>query len=94
MSFADLANGKRAQTIEGGAAYSAMIFDRSNPGGVTSVVLGRWKLIEMPTGMELYDVRSDPGEHSNRLRTKPPILDTLLKTLQAHQAAAKQSPFK
>jgi arylsulfatase A-like enzyme len=94
VSFADLATGKRAQSVEGGASYSAMIFDRSNPGGVTSVVLGRWKLIESPTGMELYDVRSDPGERSNRLRTKPPTLDALLKALQAHQAAAKQSPFK
>lgn len=93
-SFADLARGKRAQNAEGGTAYSAMIFDRSNPGGVTSVVLGRWKLIQTPTGMELYDVRSDPGERSNRLRTKPPILDTLIKALQAHQAAGKQSPFK
>ncbi|MEO8846154.1 MAG: sulfatase-like hydrolase/transferase [Kofleriaceae bacterium] len=94
VSFADLATGKRAQNVEGGAAYSAMIFDRSNPGGVTSIVLGRWKLIESATGMELYDTRADPGEHSNRLRTRPPILDTLLTTLQAHQAAAKQSPFK
>jgi arylsulfatase A-like enzyme len=94
VSFADLATGKRAQIADGGAAYAAMIFDRSNPGGVASVVLGRWKLIESPTGMELYEARADPGEHSNRLRTKPPILDALLKTLRAHQAAAKESPFK
>ena len=31
VSFADLANGKRAQNAEGGAAYSAMIFDRLEP---------------------------------------------------------------
>ena len=94
VSFADLATGKRAQNAEAGTAYSAMIFDRSNPGGVTSIVQGRWKLIEAPTGMELYDVRADPGEHSNRLRARPPILDALIKALQAHQAAGKQSPFK
>jgi choline-sulfatase len=94
VSFSDLATGTRAQNLEGGTAYAAMIQDRSNPGGITAVMFGRWKLIEAPTGLELYDVRSDPGERSNRLRTKPPILDQLMTALKAHRVLAKQSPFK
>ena len=83
----------RAQNLEGGAAYAAMIHDRSNPGGWTSMVLGQFKLIDTPTGLELYDVRADPGEHANLIRAHPPIYDALRKALVEHQALAKQSPF-
>jgi arylsulfatase A-like enzyme len=92
-SFAGLATAKRAQNMEGGAAYSAMIHDRSNPGGWTSMVLGHFKLIDTPTGLELYDVRADPGEHANLIRAHPPIYDALRKALVEHQALAKKSPF-
>ena len=92
-SFAGLALGTRAQNVEGGAAYAAMIHDRSNPGGWTAVVLGHHKLIDTPTGLELYDMRSDAGEHSNLIRTHPPIYEALRKLLVEHQTRAKQSPF-
>jgi arylsulfatase A-like enzyme len=92
-SFAGLATAKRAQNLEGGAAYSAMIHDRSNPGGWTSMVLGHFKLIDTPTGLELYDVRADSSEHANLIRAHPPIYDALRKALVEHQALAKQSPF-
>jgi arylsulfatase A-like enzyme len=92
-SFAGLATATRAQNMEGGAAYAAMIHDRSNPGGWTSMVLGHFKLIDTPTGLELYDVRADPGEHANLIRAHPPIYEALRKALVEHQALAKQSPF-
>ncbi|HEY6037948.1 MAG TPA: sulfatase-like hydrolase/transferase, partial [Kofleriaceae bacterium] len=92
-SFAGLASGTRAQTPDGGSAYSAMIHDRSNPGGWTSAVLGPYKLLDTPTGFELYDVRTDPGEHANLIRAHPPIYDALRKLLVEHQALAKRSPF-
>jgi arylsulfatase A-like enzyme len=92
-SFAGLAMAKRAQNVEGGSAYAAMIHDRSNPGGWTSAVLGHYKLIDTPTGLELYDIRSDAGEHANLIRAHPPIYDALRKVLLEHQALAKQSPF-
>lgn len=93
ISFADLATGKRAQNIEGGVAYSAMIQDRSNPGGLTSVVHGRYKLIDTPNGRELYDTRTDPTEHGNLIRARLGHLDGLVRDLEEHAAAAKQSPF-
>jgi arylsulfatase A-like enzyme len=93
VSFADLATGKRAQQSEGGMAYSAMIQDRSNPGGLTSVVHGRYKLIETPTGRELYDTRTDPTERGNLIRSKLGQLEELVKDLEHHAAAAKSSPF-
>jgi len=92
-SFAGLAAGTRAQNLDGGSAYSAMIRDRSNPGGWTSAVLGPYKLLDTPTGLELYNVRADPGEHANLIRAHPPIYDALRKLLVEHQALAKRSPF-
>ncbi len=92
-SFAGLATGARAQDPEGGSAYAAMIHDRSNPGGVTAMVLGRWKLIDTPTGLELYDARTDVNERTNLIRSNPPAYDKLRPALLAHQVAAKRSPF-
>ena len=92
-SFADLATGKRAPDPEAGTAFAAMIHDRSNPGGVTAIVKGRWKLIDTPTGFELYDTRADPTERSNLIATHPPAFDELRKALLAHREAAARSPF-
>jgi arylsulfatase A-like enzyme len=92
-SFAGLATGARAQDPEGGSAYAAMIKDRSNPGGVTAMVLGRWKLIDTPNGLELYDARTDFSERSNQIRVHPPSYDALRKALVQHQDAGKRSPF-
>ncbi len=93
VSFADLATGKRASNNEGGRAYAAMIQDRSNPGGVTAVIHGRYKLIETAAGRELYDTRADPGEHGNLIRAKLLQVGGLVQDLEKHEAAAKQSPF-
>ncbi|MEO6775926.1 MAG: sulfatase-like hydrolase/transferase [Kofleriaceae bacterium] len=92
-SFAGLATGTRAQDPNAGSAYAAMIHDRSNPGGWTMVVLGHYKLIDTPTGLELYDTRSDPGEHANLIRAHPPIYDALRKLLVEDRARGKRSPF-
>jgi arylsulfatase A-like enzyme len=93
-SIAPLALGRRAPNPDGGVAFAAMIKDRSNPGGLTAVVSGRWKLIDNGTSLELYDTRSDPDEHSNLITTHPPVLDQLRLLLRARQEAAKTSPFR
>ena len=48
-----------------------MIKDRSNPGGVTAIIHGKWKLIDNGTGLELYDIHTDPHEHTNLMRDAP-----------------------
>jgi arylsulfatase A-like enzyme len=93
-SLAELATGARAADPEGGIAFAAMIKDRSNPGGVTAVVKGRWKLIDSGDNQELYDVRTDPGEHNNVLGQQPRLLDELRKLLAERTAAAADSPFE
>lgn len=93
VSFADLATGKRAPDNEGGTAYAAMIQDRSNPGGVTAIVHGRYKLIESPSGRELYDTRSDPSERGNLIHAKLGQIESLTRALEQHAAAAQTSPF-
>src|SRR5262249_47282124 len=45
-SLADLAAGRRPGGADAGLAFAAMIRDRSNPGGVTAIARGRWKLID------------------------------------------------
>jgi len=93
-SFADLANGHRPANPDGGTAYSAMIKDRSNPGGITSLIHGKWKLIDNGTGLELYDVHADPHEHNNVFSTHPPIVDELRKLMRARNDAGDRSPFE
>ncbi len=93
-SFADLASGRRAANPDAGIAYSAMIKDRSNPGGVTSIIHGKWKLIDTGIGLEMYDVHADPHERTNILSTHPPALDDLRALMRAHNDAADRSPFE
>jgi arylsulfatase A-like enzyme len=93
-SFADLATGKRIADPEAGTAFAAMIHDRSNPGGVTAMIKGRWKLIETPSGLELYDTRADPAERTNLMPTLPGASDPLRKLLLEHREAAARSPFE
>jgi arylsulfatase A-like enzyme len=92
-SFADLATGRRADSPDGGIAFAAMIKDRSNPGGLTAISRGRWKLIDDNDNLELYDIRSDPGEHANAIGHNPQIAGELRALLAAHAARAEQSPF-
>ena len=92
-SIADLATGARAPDPGGGTAFAAMIKDRSNPGGVTAVVKGRWKLVDNNANYELYDTRSDPDEHNNVRGQHPPEAADLRRLLDARAAAAAASPF-
>jgi arylsulfatase A-like enzyme len=93
-SLADLATGRRAGDPNGGLAFAAMIRDRSNPGGVTAVVRGRWKLIDSGSSLELYDLHSDPDERSNLIRTQPMVFDELRRLLHHHVAQGERSPFE
>lgn len=92
-SFADLATGKRAPDPDAGTAFAAMIKDRSNPGGVTAMIHGRWKLIDTGTALELYDIHADPHERANLIGTHPPAELDLRKRMRAHNDAADHSPF-
>jgi len=93
-SLADLATGKRASVADTGTAFAAMIKDRSNPGGVTAFVRGRWKIIESGSSLELYDIYQDPDERENLANVRPEIVRELQGLLEAKQAAASVSPFE
>jgi hypothetical protein len=90
-SLADLATGARLGNADGGVAFAAMIKDRSNPGGVTAVVRGGWKLIDNGVSYELYDVRDDPHELQNLYVQKPAIAAELRKLLA--ERTANRDPF-
>ena len=90
-SLADLATGTRLGSPDAGVAFAAMIKDRSNPGGVTAVVRGGWKLIDNGVSYELYDVKDDPFERQNLYVQKPTIAAELKKLLAAR--AADRDPF-
>ena len=92
-SFADLATGKRQTLPDGGIAFAAMIKDRSNPGGVTALVKGTWKLVDDGARLELYNLATDPDEHHDLAATRLDKRDELLVLLRAKQALAKVSPF-
>jgi arylsulfatase A-like enzyme len=92
-SIVDLATGTRAGNPDGGIAFTAMIKDRSNPGGLTAVVKGRWKLIDSNGNLELYDTRRDPNEHDNVFGQQPQEAAELRLLLDARTAAAAVSPF-
>lgn len=93
-SLADLLRGKRVEQPDSGTAFSAMIKDRSNPGGVTSVVSGRWKLIDTNGVFELYDLHSDPGEQSNLIGTRPEMAAQMRKLLEQTLLRHAKSPFE
>ncbi len=93
-SVADLATGRRLSTEDGGVAFATMIKDRSNPGGITAIVRGRWKLIESSAGVELYDMHTDPDEKSNVATTKPRLFGDLHRLLDEHLRRAMHSPFE
>jgi choline-sulfatase len=92
-SLADLAEGRRAGDPDGGVAFAAMVKDRSNPGGVAAIVRGSWKLIERGASLELYDLRTDFGEHTNVIGQHPATAAELERLLREHQARARRSPF-
>lgn len=92
-SLADLATGLRAPELGGGHAFSAMIEDRSNPGGLMALVQGRWKLIENGEMYELYDLQTDASELANHVTVRPDLVVQLRRILDLKKAAAKKSPF-
>jgi len=92
-SVAALVTGAHPGDPEGGVAFASMIKDRSNPGGITAVIKGRWKLIDNSDHLELYDTRHDPGEHDNVLGQHPQDVAPLRKLLDAYTAAGAISPF-
>jgi arylsulfatase A-like enzyme len=93
-SLADLASGRRLSVEDGGVAFAAMIKDRSNPGGVTAVVRGKWKMIETSQSIELYNVHDDPHEVSNVATTRPQVYNELRGLLQQYIKLGSQSPFE
>ncbi len=92
-SVADLATGARPGDPEGGLAFAAMIKDRSNPGGITAIVKGHWKLVDNNATLELYDTHGDPDEHTNVLGQHSQLVTELRKLLDARTAAGAASPF-
>jgi arylsulfatase A-like enzyme len=92
-SLAALATGARAADPDAGVAFAAMIQDRSNPGGITAVIRGRWKLIDNADSFELYDTRADPDERTNLIGHESKIAAALRALLAERTAAAKVSPF-
>jgi arylsulfatase A-like enzyme len=92
-SLADLASGRRLSVEDGGVAFAAMIKDRSNPGGVTAVVRGKWKMIETAQSIEVYNVHDDPDELSNLASTRPQIYNELRGLLQQYAKLGSRSPF-
>lgn len=92
-SLADLLRGKRVDQPDAGSAFAAMIKDRSNPGGVTSVVSGRWKLIDTNGIFELYDLHTDPNEQTNLIGTRSEIATQMRKLLEETLLRHAKSPF-
>jgi arylsulfatase A-like enzyme len=90
-SLADLVLGTRAPDPDGGYAFSAMIADRSTPHAARAIVRGRWKLIEGPGGLELYDLREDPDELQNLADREPEVRDRLA-ALLADRAGVDATP--
>jgi arylsulfatase A-like enzyme len=85
-SVADLATGRRPLAAETGTAFVTMP-------GASALVQGAWKYIERGVDQELYDVRADPGEHSNQISVRLDVANRLRRTLDSKHAAARASPF-
>jgi arylsulfatase A-like enzyme len=93
-SFGALATGARQPDPGGGFAFAAMVKDRSNPGGVTAVVDGVWKLIDEHGVLHVFDTRNDRSEVNDLAKTRPDLVERLRKLLAARVAAGGQSPFE
>jgi arylsulfatase A-like enzyme len=92
--FAALATGDRAPDPEGGEAFTMMVKDRSNPGGMAAVVAGKWKLIDDHGTLRLFDVHADPHELTDLAATRPPVVERLRVMLQKRLSAGHRSPFE
>jgi hypothetical protein len=92
-SLADLATGTRRPDADAGYAFAAQVRDRSVSTAMRTVVEGRWKLIESPSGLELFDIRADPGELRNLARSRPAELARMRRLLLARAAIEAVPPF-
>ena len=92
-SIADLATGARAGDPDGGIAFAAMIKDRSNPGGVTAIVRGRWKLIDSNGQPRALRHARRSRRARQRARPAPAGAAELRRLLDARIAAGEASPF-
>lgn len=92
-SLAPLLQSKRDADDRLGIAYAAMIRDRSNPGGVTAIVSGPWKLISDNGKLELYDIKADPDELNDLAARQPEKVEELRALLEARENLAR-SPFE
>jgi arylsulfatase A-like enzyme len=92
-SVADLATGRRLSVEDGGLAFAAMIKDRSNPGGITAVVRGKWKMIENGQSIEVYNVHDDPNEVSNVASTRPAVFNDLRGLMLQYVKLGARPPF-
>jgi hypothetical protein len=92
QSIADLARGKTSTTRN--TAFAAMIPDRSNPGGVSVIVDGPWKLVEIRNTRELYNVHQDPDEKTDLAAKHPEIVYRLVVMLGMQRARARMSAFE
>jgi len=92
-SLAPLLTGKRDADDRLGIAYAAMIRDRSNPGGVTALVVGAWKLISENGKLELYNIKADPNELDDLAGKQPAKVEELRLMLEARENLAR-SPFE
>jgi arylsulfatase A-like enzyme len=92
-SLADLATGTRDPAPDAGYAFAAQIRDRSVASDIRMVVEGRWKLIAGPDRVELFDIRSDPGEMRDLSRTQPERLAHMKRLLLSRSALDAISPF-
>ena len=87
-SLADLATGRRAPDPDGGLAFAAMIRDRSNPGGLTALIKGRWKLI---IGDKPNPARASSSTTPARIPTSAPTSSSRVHVI-AEDLQAKPSP--
>ncbi len=92
-SLAPLLQSKRNADDRLGVAYAAMIRDRSNPGGVTAIVSGAWKLISENGTLELYNIKADPNELENLAAKEPAKVEELRVLLDERENLAR-SPFE
>jgi hypothetical protein len=90
-SLGPIARGQQVTTRN--TAFAAMIADRSNPGGVTVIVDGAWKLVEIGRIRELYNIHQDPDEKTNLAAKHPEIVARLAVLLATQRARGRMSAF-
>jgi arylsulfatase A-like enzyme len=79
---------------EGGEAYAAMVSDRSVATGQRALVAGNFKIIQKEgKPLELYDVRADPHERINLIKSRPDVAAEMRAKLAARKRTDGEDPF-